>query len=385
MDLTGSSVPKPWREAEVFHGLRPEQFAHLEPLVRRRSYEPGEVVIREREEGREMYIVERGEVEVYKEEGGFVVARLHAGADFGLMALLDGAPRSASVRTATPATLASLALDDLNRLDDTERLEISDTILRNHTRKQAQHLRDTTDLTVEALRRELEEAKARAALGSFVTHILVIMCAYAFVLRDAIIHLSSMEFSTLFTVGILVVYAAVVVLMMRRSGYPLRIYGLTMERWPAKAAEAVVWTVGFCAAATLGKAVLLATTDAYDGPLFAWPMLHTTTPGRVVVDALLYGVFSPVQELVARGALQGSLQQFLTGPYVKLRAILFSTLIFTATHLHLSVGFALLVVIPSLFWGALFARQRSLFGVSLSHILVGWYILYILGFPGLQL
>ena len=57
---------------------------------------------------------------------------------------------------------------------------------------------------------------------------------------------------------------------------------------------------------------------------------------------------------------------------------------FCATHLHMSSTFALLVVVPSVFWGILFARQGSLIGVSISHVLIGLWTLFVLGLPGLS-
>jgi hypothetical protein len=95
----------------------------------------------------------------------------------------------------------------------------------------------------------------------------------------------------------------------------------------------------------------------------------------------LYAIFSPIQELIARGAMQSSLHEFLTGPRANLWAIVLSTLMFTQIHLHLTPAYALAVFFPSLFWGAMYARQRSLVGVSISHILIGVYVAFFLGMP----
>ena len=88
---------------------------------------------------------------------------------------------------------------------------------------------------------------------------------------------------------------------------------------------------------------------------------------------------SAVQELIVRGALQSSLESFLTGENSKRNAIIVSGLLFAVTHLHMSFLFAALVLLPGMFWGWLFARRRNLLGVTLSHIVVGAFVFFVLG------
>ncbi len=74
-----------------------------------------------------------------------------------------------------------------------------------------------------------------------------------------------------------------------------------------------------------------------------------------------YAIFSFVQEFIARGFLQSSLQQALSGRFIKVRAVLFTTLIFTIFHLHLpKISYAFVVILPGLFWGTMFAKQLTL-------------------------
>jgi hypothetical protein len=78
-----------------------------------------------------------------------------------------------------------------------------------------------------------------------------------------------------------------------------------------------------------------------------------------------------VQELVARGLLQGSLQKMFTGALVPMRASIVANAVFSVSHQHLGLGYALAVFIPGLFWGWLYHRHGSLLGVSISHIVIG--------------
>jgi CRP-like cAMP-binding protein len=63
-------------------------------------YADGEIIVREGEAGREMYVIQRGSVEVTKSLGGreMVLATLERGTFFGEMSLLESLPRNATVR-----------------------------------------------------------------------------------------------------------------------------------------------------------------------------------------------------------------------------------------------------------------------------------------------
>jgi len=64
------------------------------------KFADGDVIVREGEESREMFVIRSGEVEIFKQVGGHEVqlAILSRGAFFGEMSLLEGLPRSATAR-----------------------------------------------------------------------------------------------------------------------------------------------------------------------------------------------------------------------------------------------------------------------------------------------
>ncbi|MDI1353066.1 MAG: CPBP family intramembrane metalloprotease, partial [bacterium] len=77
-----------------------------------------------------------------------------------------------------------------------------------------------------------------------------------------------------------------------------------------------------------------------------------------------YLLLTPLQELIVRGGVQSSLQEFLSGKYRVLMAIVVSNLIFSMTHLHMSIGMGLFVLVYGIYWGFLYARQGHIIGVS---------------------
>ena len=104
----------------------------------------------------------------------------------------------------------------------------------------------------------------------------------------------------------------------------------------------------------------------------------------VVVSAIAYAISAPVQEMVARSGMQSSFMMFLTSRHKVWWSIFLSTFLFSSIHLHVSVILAVLVFPFGLFWGWLYARRPTLVGVSLSHVAIGLFALYVVGIPGYQ-
>jgi CRP/FNR family transcriptional regulator, cyclic AMP receptor protein len=90
-------------DAPLFGDLDPAELAELVNAMQVQVLEPGSWVFREGDPGDAWYVLYDGEVEVVKRcgTGERVIAILGRRACFGEMAILDGSPRSASVRTTT--------------------------------------------------------------------------------------------------------------------------------------------------------------------------------------------------------------------------------------------------------------------------------------------
>jgi HEAT repeat protein len=99
------------KRVELFANLSLEQLDALQQVTREAEYMPGEVVCREGERGETLFLLLEGSVSVVKnhgEPGAVELAALTAVDYFGEMAILEDAPRSATVIAVTPIRVSSL-------------------------------------------------------------------------------------------------------------------------------------------------------------------------------------------------------------------------------------------------------------------------------------
>lgn len=94
-------------------------------VIQRRVFDPGETVFLEGEIGMRAYIVEDGEVEIYKSKDGqeVTIGIVTNGGLFGEMSLIDGEPRMASARVVKQSVLLSIKKNDfMKKVDQSDPL-----------------------------------------------------------------------------------------------------------------------------------------------------------------------------------------------------------------------------------------------------------------------
>jgi CRP/FNR family cyclic AMP-dependent transcriptional regulator len=131
------------RQVPLFSGVGEDDLENIAALLIERRYPKNSIIVEEGLTGDYMYIIRSGRVKVTKasDDGREkIMDFLEAGAFFGEMALLDHAPRSASVRTLAPSVLAAISRRDfLDLLRGSPGLGLS--LIQELTRR----LRDTDD------------------------------------------------------------------------------------------------------------------------------------------------------------------------------------------------------------------------------------------------
>ncbi|MEM6802833.1 MAG: cyclic nucleotide-binding domain-containing protein [Bacteroidota bacterium] len=368
-----------WRDAFIFHNLSQEELAHLNPLIKTKHLKAGEVLFEEGDEGDGIFVIQEGEIEIYKGKD-IVLSNMICGQSFGGISTFSQQPRSAGAKALTKTHLAWLDKDGLEQLSVGGLNSISNKILNNCITLQRKIQENSDNKIVEDAKRKLEIAREQIEFGTFFVTIVFFVSLYAFAIRSGAEWIDNFAAKTYLTVGLLLVMLITVGIGLRGSQYTLKDYGFHTRNWQIQVPLALLWTLGFMLFATFLKFLLVTFVDAYKGQsIISLPGYMNVDTTTAIATTLLYCIFAPVQEFLARGLTQSSLSRFLKGKHVDAKAILITTLLFSTTHLHLNTYFALAVILPSIFWGIMFARQKSLLGVSISHIIIGIYVAFIMG------
>lgn len=115
------------REAPLFAGLSGEELYPVGEIAQPAELAAGQVVVKEGDPGDALYVVAEGTLRVKK--GDAVLREIGPGAVFGEMALLDGAPRAATVEAITAAKLLQVPRAEFEALLD-ESPEIARAVIR---------------------------------------------------------------------------------------------------------------------------------------------------------------------------------------------------------------------------------------------------------------
>jgi len=103
----------------LFSGLSDRGLEEIAGVIRRVSFESGDMIFAEGDAGDALYLVERGRVRISKVLSGIgeeALAILGPGSVFGEMAVLDGGKRSANATAQEDVELLALDRDRFNAL-----------------------------------------------------------------------------------------------------------------------------------------------------------------------------------------------------------------------------------------------------------------------------
>ena len=92
---------------------------------------------------------------------------------------------------------------------------------------------------------------------------------------------------------------------------------------------------------------------------------------RFGLRQVLYVLTAGIQEFLARSVMQGNLRRIITSKHPGLLAILLSSMIFAALHIHLGFIFMIGAAILAGLEGILYEKQQNIFGVWIVHWVFG--------------
>lgn len=350
-----------------------------------RQVDAGTYLVREGEPAEAVFIVETGRLEVLRRSEVSLrthrLAVLEPGMSVGGIALLDRGPRSASVRALESSRVLVIPIRDLERTSTTI-LPIDAQLKIALGHELATHMRTTNDATIQTLHEKAEEAELRAEMGRFMCRVLIGTCLYMFALNLIRVLARYLPDTTMVTVPILFVFAIGLFINIKTSSFPTSAYGFTTRNWQAAVREAILFSLPVAGIIVLAKWILVHAVPEMAGqPVFDFYRSKGVSTQTAIMAAAGYALFAPIQEMIARSGMQSSFMLFLTIKHKTIVSIMLSTLLFSSTHLHISLLVALLVFPLGLFWGWLYSRNTTLIGVSLSHVALGLFGLFVVGFP----
>lgn len=369
--------------SQLFRGLTPLQIDRLAAIWEERAYAPGECLLREGQPDHFVYVLLEGRVELVKTTPlGTRLSRigeLRVGDTFGEVKIVDPQPSSASVVAASEVTVVAIDLDVFDR--QAQLADARAIVWRNVGQILAERLRRTSVTGADAIRRELAESEARAYGGRFLLFVFCIIAVPQLAFSAvALIPAARQPPDTLLSFAFIIWTVIPVWLALRQSPFPLKSYGLTLEGGWTHALRALGWTIPLLLLLVLVKIAAVHWVPSMAGRPLVDPRVTEWRPFALAM--LIYAIHAPFREFVGRAVLQGSLQHFLRVPAGRInwKAIVMSNLLFASGQGFHGLGFSVASFAVGLFWGWLFARQGSLIGVTVSHIVVGWGGLFALGF-----
>ncbi|MCX7682307.1 MAG: cyclic nucleotide-binding domain-containing protein [Anaerolineae bacterium] len=133
------------RTIPLFAGLRKEELREVARLVKKKSYQAGDRVCRQGDEGHSLYYIERGELRVLHVDAQGIereVRHLGPGEYFGETSLLLGEPRDATVVAVQDTTVLALHRDDFEPFlrkhpDAIKRLKMSRVVAHKYRARRA--------------------------------------------------------------------------------------------------------------------------------------------------------------------------------------------------------------------------------------------------------
>ena len=368
-------------------GLSEEQIRTLFSISQEITLDKEKYLMREGDPANEMFLILEGSLEVTKYDAkymqDYVIHTLHAGDSVGELALLDSGPRSASVRAKTFTRLRKLSFADINEIANKDKA--INIIFFQLSKNISQRLRCTNDVVRDALEKQVDEYKARVSMGNFVVNVIIALCLIAFGLDGLKYAMSIAPTSSYVTIPLTFSLLIFIYFLMRSSNLPWSSFGLTLTNLKRSVYEGVGFTCIIMVLIVGLKWAFIHFIPAYEGrsliepfALFKNPADHTMEVWLTLL--VMYGlVVSPLQELMARGALQGLLEQFLTGEHKIFLSIIASNLIFSTAHLFMSFQIGILVFVGGLYLGWLYSRTHNLVGVWVAHWLLGSWALSVVG------
>lgn len=374
---------------ELFKFLSPSERELLLNNAQKITLKKNQILTHQGDPADSFFVILSGKLRVTKhakkKKVEHMFAHLNPGDIIGEMALLENVRRGFTLKAVQSTTLLEFKISTIQNFP-----EIYNKLAVYLGKRTADRLRYLSDVTVKSMEKELQESRKHSALGLLMVTVLTIISVYMLSLQFLEKIKTHLPITTIISAPMVIIIFLIMIMVMKKSGFPWKTFGIRTKNWRHDTLEALLFSLPVIIALMSAKWVVI--HSILKDPTI--PLIDPRSSMRddvsfslslYFISLIVYIVLAPLQELIARGALQSGFYVFLRGSEKKRLwiAIIISNLIFSLPHLYNSPYFALLVLIPGIFWGWLFARQKTLIGVSVSHIFIGVWMVFIVGFEQL--
>ena len=329
--------------------------SHVDPV----DYPAGTVMFRKGDDSSFAILIAEGEVEVYDEASGNVLAIAGDGSLIGELGLISGDPRSASARTLTPVRGWKIDRSQYREFLS-DRPELATLFFR---KIYAQLSASYGKLRQQFVALEEADRRYHALAFLFVTMVLMINI-YALVNSIILTHLRETHQAQVmfWTSRILEIWGAFVIWGLTvRCGLTRHDMGIRMENlWKSIGMGLAISAVALAAMAYF-RTILYPELEGT--PLF--------DPKLVTITVYTYILVAPLQEWICRGVLLTAIADLMPGKTRPMSAIVITSLIFSTLHLHYSQSLAVVALVSGIVWGWLHLKYRNLAGPIVSHFILG--------------
>jgi len=370
---------------DIFKSLSDDELETVASLCEEKSFNEGDVLIKEGENSSSLFMIEEGKVSVSKKNAeanqDHIIQEFEAKTIVGAMALVGEAHRSATVKALEKVTAIVLYVEKLCK---NKYKELLSHLKVNLSKNIVSRMNKANKLVVSSLTERLEQKELHSELGNVITYMMVLVFIYIYSLK--IINLAKFQVisSTVISLPILIVFAIGTYMLIRKSSFSMASFGFNTKNGLKSTFQSLLITIPVMILMTGIKWMVIRTVPAFhdlsiidvSGGLAAG--VGGVTLLSVVILLVAYCTFVPVQEIIFRGGMQSSLEMFLLGKNKRLSAILISNLPFSMIHLHLSFTLTLGVYLFGVLWGYMRSMQGNLIGAIISHLILGFYGFFIL-------
>lgn len=346
---------------KLFPALTPQQLEIIAENCAVERYQKGDTILLAGREYDTLCILYHGSADVILDspdnQQRYTVAQLEAGTHFGEKGFMEMGSASANIVAADTLTVLMI------KRDAARKLGIYENMIKSIAAAQADRMQQANSRHVDAIKIAYDRQVEQNSFGRFYIATIIIF-AISSVIPDY--SNESPSFQLMVRWAYLLPLFLTALYAIRQQNVPVSVFGITIVGWQKSLKESLL-VIGALVPPIILFKILNAPADEI---IFTWKTLDYYSPTQLAIYLISYVPHSAIQEFIARGVGQGSLQRFMPdAPFLK--PIVIASLLFGILHLHLSVEAAVFTFLISLLFGYLYYRHKTLIGVVFIHFTLG--------------